>query len=121
VYRQALELQARRQAQHTPPHSPVPSEPLPPVPLPEDAASVLTRREWEVARLIARGYTNRAIAETLVVTRGTVANHVAHILAKLNASNRTQIAAYYLKVSTDGRVLPDIGDGWSEERIRKVG
>src|SRR5438067_1865532 len=83
-----------------------------------DVPTTLTRREWEVARLIARGYTNRDIAETLVVTRGTVANHVAHILDKLNASNRTQIAAYCLRLSAQGRTAPDIGDGWDDERIR---
>jgi DNA-binding NarL/FixJ family response regulator len=61
---------------------------------PERASDeALTPREREVARLIARGFTNQQIAETLVVTRGTVANHVAHILSKLHAANRTQIAA----------------------------
>jgi DNA-binding NarL/FixJ family response regulator len=54
--------------------------------------SRLTRREHEVARLIARGYTNRQIADALVLTPGTVANHVAHILGKLECSSRVQIA-----------------------------
>ena len=54
----------------------------------------LTPREREVAALIAHGRTNKQIAETLVVTRGTVANHVAHILTKLDMSNRTQLASY---------------------------
>jgi DNA-binding NarL/FixJ family response regulator len=53
----------------------------------------LTPREREVAHLMASGHTNQQIAETLVLTRGTVANHVAHILDKLGASNRTQVAA----------------------------
>lgn len=57
----------------------------------------LTAREREVARLIARGYTNQQIAEALVLTRGTVANHVAHILSKVGAANRTQIAAHVLE------------------------
>lgn len=39
------------------------------------------------------GYTNRQIAAKLVLTHSTVANHVAHILAKLGAANRTQVAA----------------------------
>jgi len=121
VYRQALELQAQRQSRYTLPRHSVRTEPVPDGPPPEDASTTLTRREWEVARLIARGYTNRDIAETLVVTRGTVANHVAHILDKLNASNRTQIAAYCLRLSAQGRTAPDIGDGWDDERIRKVG
>jgi DNA-binding NarL/FixJ family response regulator len=121
VYRHALELQAHRHAHFNLPRQPALTRPLAEQPLPEDESSRLTRREWEVARLIARGFTNRDIAETLVVAHGTVANHVAHILGKLSASNRTQIAAYYLRVSAEDKVLPEIGDGWSEERIRRVG
>jgi len=67
--------------------------------LAEGEASSLTAREQEVARLIARGYTNRQIADTLVLTAGTVANHVAHILDKLDCSSRVQIATWVL----DGR------------------
>jgi len=52
----------------------------------------LTDREQEVARLIARGYSNRQIADALVLTTGTVANHVARILEKLECSSRVQIA-----------------------------
>jgi DNA-binding NarL/FixJ family response regulator len=54
----------------------------------------LTRREYEVARLVGRGYTNRRIAEDLVITQGTAANHVANILEKLGFANRTQLAAW---------------------------
>ena len=64
----------------------------------------LTPREREVADLLARGYSNQQIAETLVLVRGTVANHVAHILAKLGAANRTQVAAWVLdRTSVDTR------------------
>jgi predicted ATPase/class 3 adenylate cyclase/DNA-binding CsgD family transcriptional regulator len=59
-----------------------------------DAASVLTRREQEVATLIARGLTNRQIAEALVITEGTAANHVVHILNKLGYGSRTQVAVW---------------------------
>jgi DNA-binding NarL/FixJ family response regulator len=59
----------------------------------------LTPREREVAELIARGYSNQQIASELVLTRGTVANHVAHVLAKLGATNRTQVAARVLSGS----------------------
>jgi LuxR family transcriptional regulator, maltose regulon positive regulatory protein len=43
-----------------------------------------------VLQLLAAGRPNRAIAEELVVTLDTVKSHVAHILAKLGAANRTQ-------------------------------
>ena len=52
----------------------------------------LTGREDEVLGLLARGYSNREIAEQLVLTEGTVKNHVSNILGKLQAENRTQAA-----------------------------
>jgi len=57
----------------------------------------LTERELEVLRLLARGLTNREIAETLVIGPGTVRTHVSSILAKLHLANRTQAALYALK------------------------
>jgi len=48
----------------------------------------------EVATLIARGYSNRDIANQLVITEGTAANHVEHILTKLVFNSRAQIAAW---------------------------
>jgi DNA-binding NarL/FixJ family response regulator len=54
----------------------------------------LTNREQEVAILVGRGYTNRHIAQELVVSEGTVASHVQHILAKLTLSSRAQVAAW---------------------------
>jgi DNA-binding CsgD family transcriptional regulator len=54
----------------------------------------LTRREREVAGLIARGGSNRAIATALFVSEGTVATHVSSILAKLEFSSRAQIAVW---------------------------
>ncbi|HEX4836171.1 MAG TPA: tetratricopeptide repeat protein [bacterium] len=54
----------------------------------------LTRREQEVTALIAQGRTNREIARALVVTEGTAANHVQHILNKLGLNSRAQIAAW---------------------------
>ena len=56
--------------------------------------SVLTAREREIAGLIARGLTNRAIADELVISQATVARHVANILAKLGFSSRSQIAVW---------------------------
>ena len=54
----------------------------------------LTEREREVLALIARGYTNKQIAETLFVTEKTARNHVSHILEKLGLSRRSEAAAF---------------------------
>jgi DNA-binding CsgD family transcriptional regulator len=58
------------------------------------APGPLTAREEEVAELVSRGLTNRAIAEALVVSERTAQNHVQHILTKLGFSARSQIAAW---------------------------
>lgn len=55
---------------------------------------VLSPREAEIAGLVARGMTNRAIAEAAHISERTVETHVAHILAKLGFSGRSQIAAW---------------------------
>ena len=52
----------------------------------------LSDREREVLVLLAQGASNKEIAEKLVITEGTVKNHVSNILAKLQAENRTQAA-----------------------------
>lgn len=54
----------------------------------------LTRREQEIAGLVARGLTNRQIAEVLHIAERTAENHVQHILAKLGFQTRSQIAAW---------------------------
>jgi DNA-binding NarL/FixJ family response regulator len=53
----------------------------------------LTPREAEVLKLIARGYTNREIAEALVISVKTAGVHVSNILRKLDAHNRVEAAA----------------------------
>jgi DNA-binding NarL/FixJ family response regulator len=58
------------------------------------AGSPLSPRELEVARLVARGLTNKQIGEALFVSERTAENHVQHILTKLGFSNRSQIAAW---------------------------
>ena len=52
----------------------------------------LTPRELEILQLVARGHTNRQIAERLIVAVGTIKVHVEHILGKLGAADRTQAA-----------------------------
>jgi len=54
----------------------------------------LSAREFEVAELVATGLTNRQIAERLVLAPKTVSAHVEHILVKLGAARRTEIAAW---------------------------
>jgi DNA-binding NarL/FixJ family response regulator len=60
------------------------------------AAGPLTRREGEIAALVARGLTNRQIAAALHISERTAENHVQHILTKLGLSTRTQIATWSL-------------------------
>lgn len=59
-----------------------------------DVPAQLTPREREVARLVARGLSNREIAERLVIAKRTSDSHIEHILAKLGFSSRAQIAAW---------------------------
>jgi DNA-binding CsgD family transcriptional regulator/tetratricopeptide (TPR) repeat protein len=54
----------------------------------------LSQREREVAQLVGEGLSNRAIAERLVLGERTVESHVSAILAKLQLTNRAQIAAF---------------------------
>ena len=60
----------------------------------EELIGLLTPRQREVAGLIAAGYSNRQIAERLVLSEGTVANHVRPILDRLGAERRTQVVAW---------------------------
>ena len=59
----------------------------------------LTRREAEVLSLVARGYTNREIADALVISIKTASVHVSHILRKLDTPNRREAAAIAHRLS----------------------
>jgi DNA-binding CsgD family transcriptional regulator len=59
---------------------------------------LLTRRELDVLRLMARGDSNKAIATELVVSEGTVKFHVKNILRKLRATNRVEAASRYVQL-----------------------
>jgi DNA-binding NarL/FixJ family response regulator len=54
----------------------------------------LSRREAEIAELVARGLTNREIADQLVLSERTVDNHVFHIMNKLGFHHRTEIGVW---------------------------
>lgn len=60
---------------------------------------LLTKREHEVAELIAQGKANREIATILVVSERTVTTHVSNILGKLGFNSRTQIVAWLLETT----------------------
>lgn len=57
----------------------------------------LTEREVEVVKLVAQGFTNQEIADTLFISERTVGNHIGSMLSKLHLANRTQVALYALR------------------------
>ncbi len=59
--------------------------------------SRLSQREQEILALVARGASNKEIAARLVITEGTVKNHLHNILSKLHVRNRAEIAAYAVR------------------------
>ncbi|WP_327094401.1 LuxR C-terminal-related transcriptional regulator [Nocardia vinacea] len=74
----------------------------PPTTAPHDSATRLTRRELEVAHLVAQGLTNKQIAAKLVLSQRTAQHHVEHILSKLGFTSRTQIAAWIVDEAQHG-------------------
>ena len=73
--------------------------------LPSSGPDELSTREWEVAALITRGYSNRQIARELVISERTVDSHVSHIMRKLALGSRAQIAAWVVRRQPRLRVL----------------
>jgi len=71
---------------------------VPPEPLRARLPQPLTPRELEVLELLAQGKTNRDIAEDFVISVGTVKNHVEHLIAKLEVSDRTQAVVRALRL-----------------------
>ena len=78
----------RRLAEERKSEPPAPKQPEPR----ESLREPLTPRELEVLGLLATGRTNQQIAQTLVISKGTVKVHVERIIRKLNVSDRTQAA-----------------------------
>jgi non-specific serine/threonine protein kinase len=78
-------------------------QPRPAAPVsPAVGESPLTRREHEIAELIAQGMTNKQIAHQLVISQRTAEGHVEHILAKLGFATRTQVASWVLNRQDPG-------------------
>ena len=65
---------------------------------PEDGLGALTAREREVLNLLARGLSNRDIAEQLVITNKTVKNHLSRIYEKIGVHSRAEAVALWLGV-----------------------
>jgi DNA-binding CsgD family transcriptional regulator len=59
-----------------------------------DELGQLTRRQQEIAALIAEGLTSDEIAQRLVLATGTVSNHLEHIMTRLQLRNRAQLAVW---------------------------
>jgi NarL family two-component system response regulator LiaR len=101
--RKVMEAAMGPRAHEAPAHAPSP---------PSD----LTERELEVVALVARGLSNREIAETFVISEKTVKTHIGHILAKLELKDRTQLAIYALTNGLAGDAAgPDAPGGPRKE------
>lgn len=64
-----------------------------------EQSPALTRRELEVLRSVARGSSNRQIAEELVIAENTVKNHIRNILEKLQLKSRVEAAMYAVRTN----------------------
>jgi two-component system nitrate/nitrite response regulator NarL len=64
---------------------------------PKSSLKLLTEREREIIQLLARGESNKVIAQNLSISYDTVKQHVRHILTKLNLSSRVKAAVLFAK------------------------
>ncbi|MDT0572569.1 LuxR C-terminal-related transcriptional regulator [Streptomyces sp. DSM 3412] len=78
-----------------PARAPISTKASPPGTVPVVDPVPLTRRELQVAALVAQGRTNKQIADHLVIARRTAEGHVERILVKLGFHNRSQVAAWF--------------------------
>ncbi len=86
------------------------------VPAEDGSRLSLTRREYQVAQLVAAGLTNDQIAERMHITIGTVKKHLSQVLAKSKCTSRTQLAVLWQRLDAgltggrpDHRRFPDGG------------
>jgi len=75
----------------------------------------LTRTEWKISLLVARGMSDLEIGKYLNTTRQTVRTHIKHTFLKLGLKNRVQLAVWYTEERISGRV-PN-----SQSEFTKVG
>jgi two-component system, NarL family, nitrate/nitrite response regulator NarL len=71
---------------------------------PKNSLKLLTEREREIIQLLARGESNKVIAQSLSISYDTVKQHVRHILTKLNLSSRVKAAVLF---ATEGDAKGD--------------
>ena len=74
----------------------------------------LTEREREVAALAVLGFGNRAIADSLVVSRRTVENHLQHVYDKLGVAGRHELAAVPAPLTARRHLLAALAALWGE-------
>ena len=72
----------------------------------------LTPREFQLARLVAQGFTNRQIADRLVLSRQTVKNHIQAAYKKLQVTNRVE-----LSLRLAGRTVEDLRLRFVEQNL----
>jgi DNA-binding NarL/FixJ family response regulator len=66
----------------------------------------LTAREREILALLAEGYTNRRLAQTLFISESTAGVHVSNILGKLGVASRTEAATLAVRLGLDRPPAP---------------